>query len=572
MMLRATAGVRGAASEPPPDIHARREEDRMQTLRPPALAFVVILTLGLSAAIGATPSAQQPKTGNAWYEDSVDLGFKVKAPKGWDFVPGSPLERNLVGKYTAGNGADVNLGHNAIVTISLYLVKFDRREQADEERLIGDKQVKFSVQGREDLEAWMERGMDQGREWQRLEKEDGNLKGALRAKTFVYEGISTIRMGGSAEPQPIRTYAAVFPLSKDVDIALVGTGPGDKRKWRKYQKAYQSLAKTLRPVEVEALAGATGKDPRSLKRAKLEAEVAKSPGWSLYETPNYFIISCYDDKGFIKELKLRLEAIRKVYEKDFPPSLARKLKKAPEGETGTVEGSEKEEDQHRTVAVIDTLELGKSSVVRVCKDREQYMSYGAPPGSGGYWSSMEEELVVYDDKANKGRDYTWGVLNHEGFHQYTYAFFGNLAPHTWYNEGIGDYYSGFKFNTKTKKFKEEKSVGRQDNLLLIRDKYVPLVDFVNWTKSQYYGSNSGNGNGGGRLEGWACYAQGWSLIWFLRTGKAGRAKGWKKEWDSILGTYTDVLLGTGDLEQACEAAFEGVDWEKLEASWADYMI
>src|SRR4029077_3255363 len=90
------------------------------------------------------------------------------------------------------------------------------------------------------------------------------------------------------------------------------------------------------------------------------------------------------------------------------------------------------QDPHRTESGVSAMDAGKCSVVRVCKNHDQYMSYGAPQQTSGYFSPIEEELLVYDDKEDEGRDATWGTLNHEGFHQYIFSFFGNLAPHSWF--------------------------------------------------------------------------------------------------------------------------------------------
>jgi len=424
----------------------------------------------------------------------------------------------------------------------------------------------------------MSKGIDEGVKWRRGEDQKA-LKGAVEAKVTFFEGESSTYIASAGyQPQPIRAYVAQFALSPELDLAIVGLGPGDAKKWRAFESAYASIAKSLQPLEVKATdTAAIGKDPRSQKRAKLDLEVQKSPGWSLYETPNYFILSNSDDKQLIEEMKLRLEAIRLVYEKDYPPELSRKIKvkpmpKAkPEPAADAPGGDAPTDDAERSTAVVDALELGKCSVVRLCLNKDQYLQYGGRQGTSGYFSPLEEELLIFDDKEDEGRDATWSVMNHEGFHQYIYAFFGNVSPHSWYNEGTGDYYAGFDFNSKTKKFTPKIDKGRQDNLLLIRDKYAPLRDFVRWTQSQYYGANEGNGNAGGTLPGWACYAQGWSMIWFLRHGE-GKAKGWQKPWGTILDTYLKTLLETGDLDKAVDTAFSDVDWAALEASWRDMMM
>jgi hypothetical protein len=547
----------------------------MQRARSIGLAFLATLLLTTATA------GQEPKVGSTWYEDKVDLGFKVKAPKDWVFVPGSPMERNLIGKYAPEKGGEVHLGKGNVLDPAVYLVKFDRRAAATqkEERQIGDHKVEISGSGLRDIEAWVTKALDEGQKWRKGDDQKP-VKGALEGKVTYYEGETSKYYGdpGDRPPtEPLRAYVALFALSPELDLAVVGLGPADSKKWRGFESAYAGIAKSLQPLTLkapDASAAPVGKDLRSQKRAKLEVEVQKSPGWSLYETPNYFILSNSDDKALIEEMKVRLEAIRLVYEKDYPPELSRKIqiKETPKASgVPAAEASAAPKDDGRSAGVVDALELGKCSVVRLCLNKDQYLQYGGRQGTSGYFSPLEEELLIFDDKEDEGRDSTWGVMNHEGFHQYIYAFFGNVAPHSWYNEGTGDYYSGFEFNLKSKKFTPKLEKGRQDNLLLIRDKYVPLKDFVTWDQAKYYGNNTGNGNAGGRLEGWACYAQGWSIIWFLRTGE-GKAKGWQKSWGGILDKYLVTLLETADLEKALATAFEGVDWDALEASWRDYMM
>jgi hypothetical protein len=367
----------------------------------------------------------------------------------------------------------------------------------------------------------------------------------------------------------VRCYVAKFALSDAVDVAIVGIGPTDG-KWRVYEKAFETMAKSFQRMEVSG-AGAKpidATDPRAEKRAQLQAEVAKSPGWSLYETPNYFVISSYNDKQFIEELEVRLEAIRAIFEKDYPPSKARRIRVTMHEEGEEEEGDDEDkpvEEQHSVTAeTIDPLLLSRCSVVRVCKDHDQYIQYGGPQGTGGYWLAPAEELVVFDDKQVNGTAATWSTLNHEAFHQYIFYFYGAIAPHSWYNEGTGDYYSGFEF--KNGKFKLGPAIGRKSNLKDITStgRHVPLKDFVRWSKAKYYGQNER------RLEPWYCYAQGWALVWFLRTGE-GNVKGWQKSWNGILDRYLETLLNTGELDQAIDKAFEGVDWDAFEAAWLAYI-
>jgi len=45
------------------------------------------------------------------------------------------------------------------------------------------------------------------------------------------------------------------------------------------------------------------------------------------------------------------------------------------------------------------------------------------------------------------------VLYHEAFHQYIHYAVGDVAPHSWFNEGHGDYFAGH--NYRGRKFKSD---------------------------------------------------------------------------------------------------------------------
>jgi hypothetical protein len=196
----------------------------------------------------------------------------------------------------------------------------------------------------------------------------------------------------------------------------------------------------------------------------------------------------------------------------------------------------------------------------VCKNEAEYFSYGGPQGSAGYWSSNAKELVIYDDSAQGGKGNTWITLNHEAFHQYIYYFYGNIAPHSWYNEGTGDFYSGYMY--KNGRFALKENPWRKDLIKeAIRDeKFVPLKEIFRYKQSDYYAGDKVG----------ICYAEGWSIIYFLRTGKKNNARGWDPKWDNILEDYLRVLAATGKPEQAIEQCLTGIDVDALQAAWIDY--
>lgn len=217
---------------------------------------------------------------------------------------------------------------------------------------------------------------------------------------------------------------------------------------------------------------------RNARKAKL------IPGWKAIDTEHYLIVYNKEvKKSLIKAVAKHIEAIREqIYSKMFPPS--------------------------KSITAI--------SVVRVCKDRAEYHKYGGPGGSAGYWARGDEELVFYQDKANKTDSLR--VLYHEAFHQYIHYAVGDVSPHSWFNEGHGDYYAGH--NYRSGKFKADVFRWRTGIIAnaIAQKTYVPLDQFLKYTQGQYY-ANPG-----------LCYAQGWSFVYFLREVERRKIKKYQKYW------------------------------------------
>jgi len=192
------------------------------------------------------------------------------------------------------------------------------------------------------------------------------------------------------------------------------------------------------------------------------------------------------------------------------------------------------------------------SIVRICGDRNEYHKYGGPPGSAGYWNSWAEELVFYDaSPAKEADDDTLAVLYHEAFHQYIYYSVGNVAPHSWFNEGHGDYYAGSRYKShkwkvgpfdwrvgtvknairegpRTFTVKKDEQSGKEVKLFASDKGYTPIKDLVAFSQGDYY-SYPG-----------VSYAQGWSLIYFLRE-EVPKNKKYAEKWGKILDTYFNAL-------------------------------
>jgi hypothetical protein len=537
--------------------------------------------LWIAAALGIVAPvfparAQEPKVGD-YYEDKTDLGFKVRVPQKWDPIPASPDDGNLIIKYDPKTNKVIQIGKEERMDLHVWILKFDRRKSsAAEAPAAGPKK---RVVREKDFPEWLSHSGLKG-------FKPGTAKDMEINKVAATECVYTNNTL-SKDNEEVRFYAMTYKLQPEVDVVFAGWGPGDPKRWSKFESAFKEMARSFKTVEVKAgkpelTANASLRDK---KRAELQDAITRQPKWKLYETPNYFIVSDNEDKAFIDELLGRLEAIRAVYEQDYPAEKAKEIREAAarlhtgpvqagkSGEGGA-EGEPKSEPEDESAkpesnpttkpAPVDSTEASRCSVVRVCKNADEYHSFGGPSVAAGHWSSNTEELVIYDDRASGGKGDTWITLNHEAFHQYIYYFYGNIAPHSWYNEGTGDFYSGYIY--KNGRFTLEKNPWRKETIkdAIQREKFVPLTDLMRWDQRQYYGQNSLNAGGAQN------YAEGWSLIYFLRTGKKNNAKGWNPKWDNILEDYLRVLAATGKPEQAIEQCLTGIDINALQAAWIEY--
>ena len=92
------------------------------------LALLAFLTLW-SGLMAPAANAQAPKVGDYFVDDS-DLGFKIKMPKDWSFIPPKVGENNLLGKYNPNNQVAVPSGRNTSIYLECWMVKFDRRAKS----------------------------------------------------------------------------------------------------------------------------------------------------------------------------------------------------------------------------------------------------------------------------------------------------------------------------------------------------------------------------------------------------------------------------------------------------------
>lgn len=346
---------------------------------------------------------------------------------------------------------------------------------------------------------------------------------------------------------------------KDVEMLLVGYAFGDD--WKSHTKIWRHMARKLQLEEPEA------KDLEKQKKYyakhpefidpefRLEQRSRLVRGWEADDSENYIYVYSTKDQPLVRTIMREMESIRKEYERLFPP----------------------------------LREIKTVSTVRICKDRAEYFAYGGPPGSGGYWNSRSEELVFFDYEDVKGEGKGSGkadtriVLYHEAFHQYIHYSTGELPPHTWYNEGTGDFFSGARISgTKVK------SIGTNPWRLEAIQRYIESDDITSWQsilqmeQPEFYAKAA------------IYYPQAWSMVYFLRKSPVVRRN---EAWAKILPTYFNVLrddygarleklgespgfagraeAGLNARKAALEAAFEGfndAEYEAITEAWKKYTM
>jgi len=339
-------------------------------------------------------------------------------------------------------------------------------------------------------------------------------------------------------------------------IALIGQC--DEKDLAEQEKIWRHTAEHLEIGEPEGQNRAKAEQVYARKTLKgvehrVEVRLAMVRGWEVEDTENYIVLYDTPDVPLVRKIVRDLELLRLEYERLFP--------------------SEKP--------------VTSVSTVRICKSRDEYLSYGGPPQSAGYWNFEDEELVLYDaetqDKAHRVSDAnTFIALYHEAFHQYIHYSTGELPPHSWFNEGHGDFFSG-----ATIRDGKVRSIGpnpwrvKTIQGAIAARKHVPIGELLAYEQPQYYANP------------YVCYAEGWSLVYFLRKSEAVAKK---PEWAAILPTYFAELktgyaaelarleglgkaqdkgqrakAGLAVRQAALAKAIAGVDVGELEKAWMSYV-
>lgn len=496
--------------------------------------FSRIAVFAFAAAAAVAPPALAQKMGRTFNDER--LGLSVRVPEKYDPIPTDPNEFYVLAKFNGPKEIEYGKSGQVVYDSELYVVRVPKNEKAT---------IRVTINGEE-------REIEIPESYRAKSVKDYFEKNYRKVE---WKGEKDVTIGGRAAKQLECTvfglngeigkkFIATVFSTDDAEYAVVGGILGSK--FDKYAPAFKASAKTFkldaqklesvvkaekekREGKAEGLEGYGSASLAANRAEKIkwaENNVKALAGWFVMPTDNYVIVS-NTDKPFCKEIGKRLETLRRdVYEKLFPPE--------------------------SPIAAV--------SIVRVCKNLDEYHAYGGPGGSAGYWNSAAEELVIFDNKDND-REYTFEVMYHEAFHQYIHYAAGELPPHSWFNEGTGDYFSGHKW--KAGKF----SVGKCERTETIRNavregKAFPLRKFLYMEQSEYYSQPD------------VAYAQGWAFVYFLREVATDA------RWKEINTIYYDTLkaefsrlkaegkpeyqAGQEARKTAVDKAIEGVDLGKLQ--------
>jgi hypothetical protein len=280
--------------------------------------------------------------------------------------------------------------------------------------------------------------------------------------------------------------AGIARQGEEEYLLLFACAPNQKRK---YEKSFHASIRSFRfPSETKTPRKPKEDEPEETpswdedseyldpaKRARIKKDAAQFKDWRTYDTPHYLILHHAKDRNLSRFIAKRIEILRtKCWEVDFPP-----------------------------VKPITAV-----MVIRLCPDKDTYHHYGGPRGTGGYWASGHDEFV-FPSFSGKDRedDTTYGVLHHEGWHQYFhYALEGRPTPIAM-NEGLAEYYFcaeprgrkvliGNRHSMRHGVVKTAASTG----------KLIPFKEFIRLTQREHYSKAS------------LCYSEGWALFYWLMKG------------------------------------------------------
>ncbi|MCB9914985.1 MAG: hypothetical protein H6828_07530 [Planctomycetes bacterium] len=270
---------------------------------------------------------------------------------------------------------------------------------------------------------------------------------------------------------------------------------------------------------------------REQRRAELQLEVQRSPGWGAYESEHYLILSYVHDAARLDELRARAEATRARLVREFPAA-------TPLGGANEPSGT----------------------VLRVFGSTAQYYEYGGPGGSSAYYSPRTREAVVLlDAHVDEPRPYE--PLQHILVHEYFAERLGLADLPLWLLYGVAELYGGMDPRAGRLELPDAEPRLAEPVLQRAVDQ-VPLATLLGYGSRQFFGDNA---------EGLGAYGSArlaWSLVLFLDRGET-TGPFWDPAWRGLVGRCVEAAA-TAEGEaprEAVQRVLDGVDLPALEAAW-----
>ena len=135
---------------------------------------------------------------------------------------------------------------------------------------------------------------------------------------------------------------------------------------------------------------------------------------------------------------------------------------------------------------------------RVCKDETQYGMYGGPRGTDGYWSSVDGESVLYDDRQDAA--HARRTIRRLAVTQYLHLA-GAPDTHPWFRAGVSLLLSE---PTRSKRPERHPWMSSRARAAAHAGVFLPLANLVSLPDVQFATDPSRDD-----------LCQAWSLAWFL---------------------------------------------------------
>lgn len=246
--------------------------------------------------------------------------------------------------------------------------------------------------------------------------------------------------------------------------------------------------------------------------------VLRGPSWKetyTKETANYIVKTSVSQK-YADKIAESAERIRNAYVRVFPKT------KRPE----------------------------RKFPIYVHSSRQEYIRNGGPPMAGGHYEPDFRILVLFRQGAT-----TITVLYHEAFHQFIHDYIEQ--PPQWFNEGVADYFGGFRYVAARKAVVPRPNTMRLAGIKAViqAGRYADPGELMLMTQAEMYDPQMVAIH----------YAQAWSMVYFMLENKKGKYR-------KTLVRYFDALRKGKNIEEAYKTTFGRTDMERFERDWKSFTM